>query len=161
MREQQKYRVAVYCRLSSEDGPDHESMSISNQRSLLTEYVDKQGWEIVDTYIDDGFSGTNFDRPGFQRMIADIEKGRVNLVITKDLSRLGRNYILCGQYTEIYFPERHVRYIALNDGVDTLNQTSSMDITPFKHIINEIFSLSRDNKIWQQNGWLCFRTHKI
>ena len=78
-----------------------------------------------------------FDRPGFQRMIADIEKGRINLVITKDLSRLGRNYIMCGQYTEIYFPERHVRYIALNDGVDTLNQTSSMDITPFKHILNE------------------------
>lgn len=76
-----------------------------------------------------------FDRPGFQRMIADIEKGRINLVITKDLSRLGRNYIMCGQYTEIYFPERHVRYIALNDGVDTLNQTSSMDITPFKHIL--------------------------
>ena len=112
-------------------------MSIGNQRALLTEYVEKQGWEVVDTYIDDGFSGTNFDRPGFQRMIADIEKGRINLVITKDLSRLGRNYIMCGQYTEIYFPERHVRYIALNDGVDTLNQTSSMDITPFKHILNE------------------------
>ena len=74
MREQQKYRAAVYCRISSDDGPDHESMSIGNQRSLLTEYVDRQGWEIVDTYIDDGFSGTNFDRPGFQRMIADIER---------------------------------------------------------------------------------------
>jgi DNA invertase Pin-like site-specific DNA recombinase len=135
MREQQNYRAAIYCRLSSEDGADHESMSIGNQRALLTEYVEKQGWEVVDTYIDDGFSGTNFDRPGFQRMIADIEKGRINLVITKDLSRLGRNYIMCGQYTEIYFPERHVRYIALNDGVDTLNQTSSMDITPFKHIL--------------------------
>ena len=132
MREQQNYRAAIYCRLSSEDGADHESMSIGNQRALLAEYVQKQGWEVVDTYIDDGFSGTNFDRPGFQRMIADIEKGRINLVITKDLSRLGRNYIMCGQYTEIYFSERHVRYIALNDGVDTLNQTSSMDITPFK-----------------------------
>ena len=84
MREQQNYRAAIYCRLSSEDGTDHESMSIGNQRALLTEYVVKQGWEVVDTYIDDGFSGTNFDRPGFQRMIADIEKGRVNLVITKD-----------------------------------------------------------------------------
>ena len=73
-------------------------------------------------------------------MIADIEKGRINLVITKDLSRLGRNYIMCGQYTEIYFPERHVRYIALNDGVDTLNQTSSMDITPFKHILNDMYA---------------------
>ena len=75
MREQQNYRAAIYCRLSSEDGADHESMSIGNQRALLTEYVQKQGWEVVDTYIDDGFSGTNFDRPGFQRMIADIEKG--------------------------------------------------------------------------------------
>ena len=147
MREQQNYRAAIYCRLSSEDGPDHESMSIGNQRSLLTEYVEKQGWEIVDTYIDDGYSGTNFDRPGFQRMIADIERGRINLVITKDLSRLGRNYIMCGQYTEIYFPERHVRYIALNDGVDTLNQTSSMDITPFKHILNDMYARDISTKI--------------
>jgi len=147
MREQQSYRAAIYCRLSSEDGADHESMSIGNQRALLTEYVQKQGWEVVDTYIDDGFSGTNFDRPGFQRMIADIEKGRINLVITKDLSRLGRNYIMCGQYTEIYFPERHVRYIALNDGVDTLNQTSSMDITPFKHILNDMYAKDISTKI--------------
>lgn len=80
-------------------------------------------------------------------MIADIEKGRVNLVITKDLSRLGRNYIMCGQYTEIYFPERHVRYIALNDGVDTLNQTSSMDITPFKHILNDMYARDISTKI--------------
>ena len=147
MREQQNYRAAIYCRLSSEDGADHESMSIGNQRALLTEYVEKQGWEVVDTYIDDGFSGTNFDRPGFQRMIADIEKGRINLVITKDLSRLGRNYIMCGQYTEIYFPERHVRYIALNDGVDTLNQTSSLDITPFKHILNDMYAKDISTKI--------------
>ena len=83
--------------------------------------MQKQGWELVSTYCDDGYSGVNFQRPGFQRMIEDIEKGKVNLVIVKDLSRLGRNYILCGQYTEIYFPERHVRFIALNDGVDTLN----------------------------------------
>lgn len=80
-------------------------------------------------------------------MIADIEKGRINLVITKDLSRLGRNYIMCGQYTEIYFPERHVRYIALNDGVDTLNQTSSMDITPFKHILNDMYAKDISTKI--------------
>ena len=147
MREQQNYRTAIYCRISSEDGPDHESMSIGNQRSLLTEYVEKQGWEIIDTYIDDGFSGTNFDRPVFQRMIDDIERGRVNLVITKDLSRLGRNYIMCGQYTEIYFPERHVRYIALNDGVDTLNQTNSMDVTPFKHILNDMYAKDISTKV--------------
>ena len=96
MREQQNYRAAIYCRLSSEDGADHESMSIGNQRALLAEYVAKQGWEVVDTYIDDGWSGTNFDRPNFQRMITDIEARKVNMVITKDLSRLGRDYILTG-----------------------------------------------------------------
>lgn len=94
MREQQNYRAAIYCRLSSEDGADHESMSIGNQRALLTEYVQKQGWEIVDTYIDDGFSGTNFDRPGFQRMIADIEKG-VSIWSLQKTSPVLAETILC------------------------------------------------------------------
>ena len=84
-------------------------------------YVKRQGWEIGSVYVDDGYSGVNFQRPDFQRMIADIEAGKINLVICKDLSRLGRNYILCGQYTEIYFPERGIRFIALNDGYDSLN----------------------------------------
>lgn len=147
MREQQTYRAAVYCRLSSEDCAEHESMSIGNQKALLCDYVQKQGWELAATYCDDGYSGVNFERPGFQQMIRDIEKGRINLVIVKDLSRLGRNYILCGQYTEIYFPERHVRFIALNDGVDTLNQSSSMDITPFKHILNDMYAKDISTKI--------------
>lgn len=147
MREQQEYIAGIYCRLSSEDGADHESMSIANQRNMLTDYVKRQGWQIGSTYIDDGYSGTNFQRPGFQEMIADIEKGKINLVIVKDLSRLGRNYILCGQYTEIYFPERNVRFIAVNDGVDTINDAGSMDITPFKHILNDMYAKDISTKI--------------
>lgn len=147
MREQQEYIAGIYCRLSSEDGPDHESMSIANQRNMLADYVKRQGWIIGDVYVDDGWSGTNFQRPDFQRMIADIEKGKINMVVVKDLSRLGRNYILCGQYTEIYFPERNIRFIAVNDGVDTLNDAGSMDITPFKHILNDMYAKDISTKI--------------
>lgn len=147
MREQQEYTAGIYCRLSSEDGADHESMSIANQRNMLTDYVRRQGWSIGDVYVDDGWSGTNFQRPDFQRMIADIEAGKINMVVVKDLSRLGRNYIMCGQYTEIYFPERNVRFIAVNDGVDTLNDAGSMDITPFKHILNDMYAKDISTKI--------------
>ena len=143
----QKLITALYPRLSHEDTLQGESNSISNQKRILEAYAKQNGFSNLKWYTDDGFSGANFQRPGFQRMIADIEKGRINLVITKDLSRLGRNYIMCGQYTEIYFPERHVRYIALNDGVDTLNQTSSMDITPFKHILNDMYAKDISTKI--------------
>ena len=101
MREQQNYTAGIYCRLSSEDAANTESMSISNQREMLCDHVKRQGWDIGGVYIDDGYSGVNFQRPDFQRMIADIEAGKLNLVICKDLSRLGRNYILCGQYTEL------------------------------------------------------------
>ena len=116
MRTQQTYRTGIYCRLSVDDGTHNESMSIGNQRHMLTDHVKRNGWQIADTYVDDGYSGVNFDRPDFKRLIGDIEAGKINLVIVKDLSRLGRNYILCGQYTEIYFPEKNVRFIALNDG---------------------------------------------
>ena len=147
MREQQKYTVGIYCRLSSEDSAEHESMSIANQREMLCDYVKRQGWEIGSVYVDNGYSGVNFQRPDFQRMIGDIENGKINLVICKDLSRLGRNYILCGQYTEIYFPERGVRFIALNDGYDSLNTPGSMDITPFKHILNDMYCKDISAKI--------------
>lgn len=147
MREQQNYIAGIYCRLSSEDSAEHESMSIGNQKAMLTDYVKRQGWEIGDIYIDDGYSGTNFERPDFKRMISDIENGRLNMVIVKDLSRLGRNYIMCGQFTEIYFPEKGVRFIAVNDGVDTINSTGSMDITPFKHILNDMYAKDISTKI--------------
>ena len=134
----QEYNVGIYCRLSVDDGTNNESMSIGNQKSMLTEYVHKNGWNIEEIYVDDGWSGVNFDRPDFKRMINDIEIGRINLVIVKDLSRLGRNYILCGQYTEIFFPSRNVRFIALNDGVDSLNTNN--DIAPFKNILNDMYA---------------------
>ena len=128
--ELQNYRTAIYCRLSKEDG-NEESQSIQSQKEILTEYVEKQGWKIVDIYIDDGYSGTNFDRPDFKRLLKDIEIGRIDLVITKDLSRLGRNYIQTGFYTEEFFPEHNIRYIALNDGFDTYREEGS-DFAPFK-----------------------------
>ncbi len=99
----------------------------------LRQYAAEHGLTVVDEYIDDGWSGTNFERPSFQRMIDDIEDGKINCVVTKDLSRLGRNYILTGQYTEIYFPSKGVRYIAINDNVDTINGES--ELAPFLNIL--------------------------
>ena len=119
------YECAIYCRLSKEDeNAETESASIATQKALLTDYVRSHGWHLRATYIDDGYSGTNFDRPRFQDMIRDIEDGKINCVITKDLSRLGRNYLDCGLYLEVFFPEHGVRYISVNDGVDTLNRTA-------------------------------------
>ena len=140
------YEVGIYCRLSKDDGTDNESASIATQKSILTDYVKKQGWHLAKTYVDDGYSGTNFQRPSFQNMIKDIESGLINCVITKDLSRLGRNYLDCGLYLEVFFPEHNVRYIAVNDGVDTLNK-SAMDITPFRNILNEMYAADISVKI--------------
>ncbi len=141
-----EYKVAIYCRLSKEDGMNTESASIATQKSILTDYVKQKGWQLVKTYVDDGYSGTNFDRPDFQNMIKDIENGLINCVITKDLSRLGRNYLDCGLYLEVFFPENNVRYIAVNEGVDTLDK-SAMDITPFRNILNEMYSADVSVKV--------------
>ena len=117
------WNVGIYTRLSREDEKEpqfnKQSESIENQIKFLNGYVKCQGWNIVKTYIDDGFSGTNFDRPDFKNMISDIENKVINMVITKDLSRLGRDYIDTGYYIEKYFPSKHIRYIAVNDNVDT------------------------------------------
>ncbi|MBR4003870.1 MAG: recombinase family protein [Clostridia bacterium] len=140
-------RAAVYCRLSREDDDDKdESQSIQYQKEVLTEYVQKQGWILVDTYDDDGYSGTNFDRPNFQRLLNDIELGRIDIVITKDLSRLGRNYIQTGYYTEDYFPNHNVRYIALNDNFDTSNEDGN-EFAPFRNIINEWYARDISKKV--------------
>ena len=109
IRNPMDYHVALYIRLSKEDESEGPSQSVTNQKSLLDEFVQKHRLQLYDTYIDDGWSGTNFDRPDFQRMIGDIEAKKVNMVITKDLSRLGRDYILTGHYMERYFPEHRVR----------------------------------------------------
>ena len=127
------YHVALYIRLSKEDESEGPSESVNNQQSLLNEFVQQHRLSVYDTYIDDGWSGTNFDRPNFQRMIADIEARKVNMVITKDLSRLGRDYILTGHYMERYFPEHRVRYISLLDGIDTGVDSTANDITLFPY----------------------------
>lgn len=139
------YKVGIYCRLSKEDG-GAESSSIETQKAILSAFVSQKRWKLVQTYIDDGYSGTNFKRPSFQAMIQDIEAGLIDCVITKDLSRLGRNYLDCGLYLEVFFPEHGVRYIAVNDGVDTVTKTA-MDITPFRNILNEMYSADVSVKI--------------
>ena len=145
------YKVAIYIRLSKEDvdrGYD-ESESIKNQRTLLTEYVQKLGWEyqLIHTYVDQGFTGTNFNRPDFQRMIKDIEQGKINMVVTKDLSRLGRDYIETGEYIEKWFPENNVRYVSVTDGIDTFETSNgNNDIAPFKSILNDMYSKDLSNK---------------
>ena len=141
----EKYRVAIYCRLSKEDG-NEESQSIQSQKEILNEYVKKQEWNIVDYYVDDGYSGTSFERPDFKRLLKDIEIGKIDLVITKDLSRLGRNYIQTGYYTEDFFPSHGIRYIALNDGYDSEKEEGA-DFAPFKNIINEWYAKDISKKI--------------
>ncbi len=139
------YNTALYLRLSRDDERTGESVSIENQRIMLRSYAQEHNLHVVDEYVDDGWSGTNYDRPSFQRMIDDIEDGKINCVVTKDLSRLGRNYILTGQYTEIYFPSKGVRYIAVNDNVDTLNGES--ELAPFLNILNEMHARQTSKKI--------------
>lgn len=139
------YRAGIYCRLSQDDGNVGDSSSIQTQKAILEKYCQEKGFIISDIYIDDGYSGTNFNRPDFQRMIQDIEDKKINLVITKDQSRLGRDYIMAGHYMEIYFPIHNVRYIALNDGVDTINGNN--DILPFKNILNDMYSKDLSRKV--------------
>ena len=138
--------TALYCRLSLEDGKDNESMSISNQKLLLKDYAEKNGMFNCEFYVDDGFTGRNFNRPAFQRMISDIEAGRISCVITKDLLRLGRNYIESGSYMEVFFPKHNVRYIAITDNYDSLNK-QEMDIAPFKNILNDMYSRDISKKV--------------
>ena len=141
------YRVGLYIRLSKEDDREGQSESVANQLSMLTDFARQQRLDVYDTYIDDGWSGTNFDRPAFQRLIADIEAKKVNMVITKDLSRLGRDYIMTGHYMERYFPEHRVRYLSLLDGVDTGVDSTANDITPFRAIMNDMYAKDISKKI--------------
>ena len=147
-RKKQVYEkiTALYCRISLDDGGDNESMSISNQKIMLRDFAEKHGMFQYEYYVDDGYTGRNFNRPAFQRMIADIEAGKIGCVVTKDLSRLGRNYIEAGSYIEIFFPKHNVRYIAITDGVDSLTR-QEMDITPFKNILNDMYSRDISKKV--------------
>ena len=144
------YKVGIYIRLSKEDEEKEkysESESIQNQRALLKQYIKENKLTFIQEYVDDGVSGTSFDRPAFNRMIEDIEQGKINMVITKDLSRLGRNYVQSGYYTETYFPEHNVRYIAILDNIDTSQDNANNDIAPFKSILNEMYAKDTSKKI--------------
>lgn len=143
----QVFNVAIYVRLSREDEGSYESESILNQKEYLLRHVTEQGWNLVDVYSDDGYTGTNFDRPAFKQMLKAIETHKVNLVITKDLSRLGRDYIETGHYLERYFPQNNVRYIALNDGIDTFEVNSNNDMSPFKSVINDFYARDISKKV--------------
>ena len=137
--------TALYCRLSRDDELQGDSNSIINQKKILQAYALDHGWKNIRFYIDDGISGTTFNRPGFQEMIADIEAGIVKRVIIKDMSRLGRDYLQVGMYTEIMFPEHDVHFIAVNDGVDS--KQGDNEFTPFRNIINEWYAKDTSKKI--------------
>ena len=139
------YNAALYCRLSKDDEQAGESVSIGTQKMILEKFCKEHDFRIFDVYVDDGFSGLNFERPEFQRMLKDIEDGKINLVITKDLSRLGRDYIQTGYYTEVYFQQKQVRYIAVNDGIDTNRDDN--DIAPFKNILNDMYAKDLSRKV--------------
>ena len=143
-----EYSAGLYIRLSREDD-DKTTMSesITNQKSLLFQYVKENKLKVYDIYIDDGYSGTNFDRPDFNRLLNDIELGKINMVITKDMSRLGRDYIGTGNLIEKYFPEHKVRYIAVTDNIDTYLDSSNNDIAPFKAIMNDMYAKDISKKI--------------
>ena len=142
------YNVGLYIRLSREDDDKVEmSESITNQKSLLLQYVKENNLRVYDIYIDDGYSGTNFDRPDFNRLLNDIKLGKINMVITKDMSRLGRDYIGTGNLIEKYFPEHNVRYIAVTDNIDTFLDSSNNDIAPFKAIMNDMYAKDISKKI--------------
>ncbi len=138
-------RTALYCRLSKDDMLQGDSESIKTQKAMLTQYAKEHGFMVVEVYVDDGWSGLNFQRPDFNRMIDDIEAGKIDVVITKDLSRLGRDHLKVGHFTEIYFPMKNVRYIAVNDGVDTANKNN--DIAALKNVMNEFYSRDNSRKI--------------
>ncbi len=141
-------KVGLYLRLSKDDERAGESLSIENQRAILTKYVAGRGWFITDEYIDDGYSGTNFERPEVQRLLEDAKTGRIDTIIVKDLSRFGRNYILVGQYVDYIFPMYNIRFIALSDNVDTGDKNSSgMDMMPIMNVFNEWHSANTSKKI--------------
>ena len=141
------YNVGIYCRLSNDDERDGESVSIENQKMLLQNYVRQMGWNEYRTYCDDGYSGTNFNRPAVKQLIEDAKAKRINLILVKDLSRFGRNYIEFGQYTDYLFPSLGCRFIALNNGIDTESHNGSTDVMCFLNLFNEFYSRDTSKKV--------------
>ncbi len=149
MTRQSTYNVGIYVRLSQEDMREGESLSIENQKKMLTDYVSQQaGWNLVGIYEDDGYSGTNFDRPGVRQLLDDAKSGKINLILCKDLSRFGRNYIEVGQYIDYIFPSFNIRFIAMSDNVDTLDRNSTaMDLMPIMNLFNEWHAANTSKKV--------------
>ncbi|MDR1706165.1 MAG: recombinase family protein [Clostridiales bacterium] len=148
MVKQQANAAAIYCRLSRDDGNDAESNSIGTQRTMLQRYAKEHGFAVYDEYVDDGWSGTQFDRPDFKRMLSDIENGRIGIVLCKDLSRCGRNNALVAYYTEIVFPDNDVRFVAVNDAIDTaMGDSGGNAVMPFMSVVNEYYARDISKKV--------------
>ena len=142
------YIVGMYVRLSRDDERAGESLSIENQKAILGEYIEKQGWTLYDVYVDDGISGTTFERPGVKRLLEDAKQGVINTILVKDMSRFGRNYILVGQYLDYVFPAFGVRFVALSDNIDTEQKDSAaMDMMPITNVFNEWWAASTSKKL--------------
>ena len=141
------FKVGAYIRLSRDDGDKQESESIGNQRKIIERFLRESDLTYAEEYVDDGWSGTTFNRPSFMRMIEDIRLKKIDMVITKDLSRLGRDYIQTGYYIENFFPENHIRYVSILDGIDTFVDSSTNDITPFKAILNDMYAKDISKKV--------------
>ena len=144
------YNAGIYIRLSQEDKDkkyESDSESVVNQRQILKDYVKNNGYNLVDEYIDDGYSGTDFDRPGFERMIKDIQTKKINLVIVKDLSRLGRDHVKTGYYIETFFPENKVRFISIMENYDSIKNQASNDSSTFIIACNDYYSKQNSLKI--------------
>lgn len=137
--------TALYCRLSRDDGAEGDSNSVANQKRMLTKYAKENGFGNTRFYVDDGYTGTNFNRPGFQQMLEDIEMGYVSTIIVKDMSRLGRDYLQVGYYTDTYFPDRNIRFIAVNDCVDS--NDGENELTPFRNVMNEMYARDISRKV--------------
>lgn len=154
------YKTAIYLRLSKDDGDNKESQSISNQRKSIYDFIKNYSEDkfiVIDEYVDDGYSGTNFDRPDFQRLLKDIEGKKIECIITKDLSRLGRDHILTGHYIENFFRENDIRYIAINDNIDS-KKDDTYDMLTFRLAFNDVYPKDTSHKVLkikrmkQQNG---------
>ena len=137
--------TALYCRLSRDDGAEGDSNSVANQKRMLTKYAKENGFGNTRFYVDDGYTGTNFNRPGFQQMLEDIEMGYVSTIIVKDMSRLGRDYLQVGYYTDTYFPDRNIRFIAVNDCVDS--NDGENELAPFRKVMNEMYARDISRKV--------------
>lgn len=137
--------TALYCRLSRDDGAEGDSNSVANQKRMLTKYAKENGFGNTRFYVDDGYTGTNFNRPGFQKLLEDIEMGYVSTIIVKDMSRLGRDYLQVGYYTDTYFPDRNIRFIAVNDCVDS--NDGENELAPFRNVMNEMYARDISRKV--------------